>query len=205
MGAKCKVYEQDSIIDLIKGLHKINKKIISASYYQRLSSVLPYPSIEEILEVFPLWTDLLDEADIINKDEESIHTLNKLNKLMKIPKEKWSVEYSLSYYSRLKGKFATVQEYEHLRRSTPSMVSSNTVINYFGTWQNALQQNGMCSTKRYSKERCIKYLLKAKEELDPYFNSNTYAKWAKENDAPSLRTIYKHVGSWSYIKRLLYK
>ena len=193
------------MIKLVQALSTIHGKPISLMHYEKLAKHLPYPSYEEIKKMLGTWTTLLHMAGIIDIQKESEVYINKLNNdkgMLRTPK-KLSHFQSLLFYKQLNDSCITIKKYELFRKQNPNMCSSNTIIKHYGTWREAVKIHNLKTTRRYSEEECICYLLAAQENLKDNFNSSQYSKWAKHNDGPSLSTVLKHCFTWeNAVKRL---
>lgn len=80
-----------------------------------------------------------------------------------------------------------------------SQAPSLTLISSrFGSWSNALREAKLqTTTVRNNEERIIQALIEASEKLER-LTSQHYAVWAQEKGYPTVATIARKYGSWSY-------
>lgn len=192
--------QKNKTIELIKGLHTIHKNIMTASHYNKLASVLPYPSLSEIRSEFGSWSNLLLEARLITLD-----TLRTLPNIENLPNKKrqvphLNVQNSLKLCSRYHGSRFTIKEYNMIRKKHPEMLSVNSIIYHYGTWKNALMMNGYHSAHNYTDYDCLRAVEQAISDAGlgmSKLSSTMYVDWVKENPRnPSLTTLITRFGSW---------
>ncbi|WP_214894315.1 hypothetical protein [Exiguobacterium sp. H66] len=190
--------DYQKIIRLIQGLHHIHPEPMRAAHYQKLAAYLPYPPLEELEQRFDSWTNLLQEAGVITEGQLTPAELSTLNrpKPGTGPKKRWTVEQSIAHYVETYGTRVTIKRYSDLRETERRMVSSNTIIRHYGTWKNALEQFALSSNGCFTNEDCLNGLRQAADELGDRLTSQTYARWAREHQAPSLTLLIERFSSW---------
>lgn len=101
-----------------------------------------------------------------------------------------------------------MKEYTDFRRIHPKILSCNSIINKYTSWNKALLAHGYSSRGNYSKEDCLSALQQAFTEVTTPFTTTTttYTKWKHKNSGPSLSTILKYFGDWKkFLEALIIK
>lgn len=201
------IEQKRKTIELIKGLHSIHKTIMTASHYNKLATILPYPSLSEIYSEFGSWSNLLLEAQLVTLD--TLKTLPNVDNLP-IKKRKMkllNVENSLKLCSKYYGSRFTIKEYTKVKKKHPEMLSINAILYHCDTWKNALLTNGYLPARIYTDTECIVAVKQATFDagLRGYRISSTmYVNWVKKNPKnPSLTTLITRFGSWSNLLDLI--
>ena len=201
------IEQKKKTIELIKGLHRIHKNVMTASHYNKLATVLPYPSLSEIHSEFGSWSNLLLEAQLVTLD-----TLKTLPNVDNLPTKKrkmklLDVENSLKLCSKYYGNRFTIKEYTKVKKKHPEMLSINAILYHCDTWKNALLTNGYLPARIYTDTECLTAVKQAIFDvgLGEYRISSTmYANWVKKNPKnPSLTTLITRFGSWSNLLDLI--
>lgn len=201
--------QKNKTIQLIKGLHSIHKNIMTAAHYNKLASILPYPSLSEICSQFGSWSNLLIESQIINLD--TLRTLPNIDNLpIKKPKVKQlNVQDSLKLCSKYYGNRFTIKEYTKVRNNHPEMLSINAILYHCDTWKNALMTNGYLPTRFYTHDDCLLAVEQSIFETGTHISnmsSTMYVNWVKKNPKnPSLTTLITRYKSWNKILELIQK
>lgn len=85
------------------------------------------------IDVFGSGTELLARAEIISLDELDSHAIRCLNHL-RMPREKWTIQESLTICRHLHGKHVSTSDYNRIRKDHPEMPSRATIVNKHGSW-----------------------------------------------------------------------
>lgn len=197
--------QKNKTIELIKGLHSIHKKIMTATHYNKLASVLPYPSLSEICSQFGSWSNLLLESQVVTLD-----TLKTLPNIDNLPSKKrkvknLNVQDSLKLCSKYHGSRFTIKEYTKVRNKHPEMLSVNSILYHCDTWKNALLTNGYFPARSYTDADCLVAVEQAIFDAGSSSISSTmYVSWLKKNPKnPSLTTLVTRFESWKNILKLV--
>ncbi|WP_114165206.1 homing endonuclease associated repeat-containing protein [Exiguobacterium sp. TNDT2] len=139
------------------------------------------PSLSTVIHQFGSWREALAAAQIqmsfhYYSDEDILRALNH------------AAEELPLFTSQ------TYREWSKVTRS-PSLT---LISSRFGSWSNALREAKLQTTAaKNNEERIIQALIAASEELER-LTSQHYAIWAQEHGYPTVATIARKYGSWSY-------
>lgn len=188
-------YSQKELIELVRHLQQDRKRTINAAMYDKLARRDSYPPLKDVIDVFGSWTQLLARAGIISLDELDSHAIWRLNHL-RMPREKWTIQESLTICRHLHGKYLSTSDYNRIRKEHPEMPSRATIVNKHGSWAEALRLNGLTPHSRFTDDECLDFLRTALSAREDALNSVEYDRWAIENGAPRLLALTKRFGSW---------
>lgn len=184
------------LIVLIRGLFQLRNKTITANHYQKISTFLGYPSLFEIENQFGSWNKFLVAANLLDpNDLTENHTQKYMKKSIRV--QKLTIDESIFLYKEKCGLHITIKKYNDFRIKFPKIVSTNTIIRRYGTWKKAVLHFDLYSSGFFSNEQCIHSVTEALELFGPQLKCLTYAKWAQENNKPSLTLVITRLTSWS--------
>lgn len=188
-------YSQKELIELVLHLQQDRKRTINAAMYDKLARRDSYPPLKDVIDVFGSWTQLLVHAGIISLDELDSHAIWRLDHL-RMPREKWTIQESLTICRHLHGKYLSTSDYNRIRKEHPEMPSRATIVNKHGSWAEALRHHGLTPHSRFTDDECLDFLRTALSAREGALNSVEYDRWAIENGAPRLLALTKRFGSW---------
>ncbi|KDN59462.1 homing endonuclease associated repeat-containing protein [Exiguobacterium sp. AB2] len=139
------------------------------------------PSLSTVIYKFGSWREAVQAADIkmmyrYYSDEDILTALNEAAEELDI------------FTSQTYREWAKIAQAPSL-----TLISSR-----FGSWSNALREAKLqTTTARNNEERIIQALIEASAELER-LTSQHYAVWAQVKGYPTVATIARKYGSWSY-------
>lgn len=191
--------QKEKLIHLIQVLQRLHTKPMKATYYITLTKFLPYPSFEEVIQLFGSWNNFLNESGIVKvsiKPEKKAIPCSSKEKSISI-RNKLSIEESLHLCSKKIGPSFTVRQYAELRKKHPSMMSASNITHHYGSWKQALTYHEYFSGDAQSKTNCLKALQSACLDLNTCNLTITqYRKWLRDNVGPSVAMIKLRFGNW---------
>lgn len=171
--------DQQMIVCIRKAADELDE--LDTKQYIAWSKQRNVPSLSSIVQRFGSWREALAHAKVRNSsshfsDEDILHHLHEAADTLSP-----FTSHTYREWAKQNGK--------------PSLT---LISSRFGSWSKALTAAKLqSSTTRNNEERIVQALLEASEEL-PRLTSQHYAIWAQERGYPTVATIARKYGSWSY-------
>lgn len=194
----------EQLIQLLLNLQLSVDKPLTPCLYIQLTRFTNAPTLEQIVDGLGTWPEIEKKLNKViqlnNKGYIESIAKSKKNKVVN-KEEAISI---LKQYKCEQGEIITLPKYEKWRKSrkqdTPSAYQLREM---FGSWGKVCEMGGLKARTRYTKAQLLYFLNAAREDHGRFPTSEEYYQWAITNQAPALRTIIKHYGSWKNAIRYL--
>lgn len=192
---KSNVFKNGKLVtkeDMIEFLIEYSKKIRRFPVQNDFLSNHRYPNFNMYRAVFGSWSDAINQAGLYKTDFPNVYKKPR-NRSKKYTEEE--LLEILRIFERENGRLPTVKDFTN-NIKYPSV---RTYVNYFGSWNNALEKAFDIKRRKYVRERTY-----SEEEMLEYLriSEREYGRLPTEKDFtnnskyPSFATYQKTFGSW---------
>lgn len=170
------LYTDEDILNALRDFYLRNGHYISTTLYQESGT---RPGLPVIQKRFGSWNNALSAADIpLNKEMEQKYTKEEIIRVLR------------DFYEN---NGIITREFYMLSGQIPHL---HTIINYFGTWESALEEADIDTEKdrkQYTKEEIIQSIQRCYQDSRKTMTISTYING---DYLPKLATIRRVFGSW---------
>ncbi|MDA1675183.1 homing endonuclease associated repeat-containing protein [Bacillus cereus group sp. TH152-1LC] len=185
-----RIYSKEFIIQNIRGLHANSGSV----YYTKQNYIdsKAEPDIKTVLREFGIWSNVLKQAGLPFRG--NVEEIEKKH----AEKKKEIIEQLRELAEEYKGKI-TIRVYRDSNRSP----KADTIVNYFGTWQDALKAAGIYQYIKsiVTEEDALHFKMYAIRQLQ--LHNNEYVgkidkdSYRASGRLPTVTSIYRVFGSWT--------
>ncbi len=175
------IYSDEDYIQSLRACYKKNSNYISAPLYQKQQF---RPGLQSIQKRFGTWNKALQFANIPLNKEGYLHY-----------KKEELISILLKFYET-HGKIS-----RDTYSSSGQLPHLHTIINYFGSWENALKEAGISLTrdnKQYTKREVLSSIRDCYAQFERPISVTDYVNSGLE---PKLTTVRRLFGSWEVAAR----
>lgn len=173
------MYTKDLIIEKIRNFYTEYNKVPTSRDFQKLTG---YPGATTVQRHFGSWNAAIAAAELEQNTASYLKILDK-NSIIKLIQQ---------YYARYI-KIPTTRDFD----SNPAYINSTTVINYFNSWNAAIEAAGFAVYKKeliYTDEELLSAITSFYIEYDRVPNNRDFIS---NPEYPSYTTIVNRFGSWN--------